>query len=72
MDKISYSLKPNNIFTLKDYPRARTNALLECPVQSDDFVKIPGNTSGQNFNPFTISWFTKMITCQEIVMVQDF
>ena len=50
--KLAYSLKARYYLHVKDYPKARTNALLGMSTASDDFIAKFGNISGQNFNPF--------------------
>ncbi|MCZ8227973.1 SusD/RagB family nutrient-binding outer membrane lipoprotein [Flavobacterium sp.] len=50
--KLAYSLKARYYLHVKDYTKAKTNALLGMSSASDDLIAKFGNSSGQNFNPF--------------------
>lgn len=50
--KLAYSLKARFYLHTKNYPLARTNALLGMNNANDDFKAIFGNASYQNFNPY--------------------
>lgn len=49
--KLAYSLKARYYLHVKDYPKAKLNALLGISSAQEDFNAIFGNSSGQNFNP---------------------
>jgi hypothetical protein len=50
--QLAYSLKARYYLHVKDYPKAKTNALLGINNADDDFKAQFGNSYGQNFNPF--------------------
>ena len=50
--RLAYSLKARYYIHVKDYAKAKTNALLGINTASDDFKAIFGNSYAQNFNPF--------------------
>lgn len=49
--KLAYSLKARYYLHVKDYAKAKDNALLGISDASEDFIAVFGNSSGQNFNP---------------------
>lgn len=50
--RLAHSLKARYYLHVKDYARAKANALLGIANPNDDLIAVFGNTSGQNFNPF--------------------
>jgi len=50
--RLAYSLKARYYIHVKDYAKAKTNALLGINNANDDFKAIFGNSYAQNFNPF--------------------
>jgi hypothetical protein len=50
--KLAYSLKARYYLHVKDYPKAKANALLGINSASGDFKAIFGNSYVQNFNPY--------------------
>lgn len=50
--KLAYSLKARYYIHVKDYAKAKTNALLGINNTDDDFKALFGNSYAQNFNPF--------------------
>ncbi|MBB1192239.1 hypothetical protein DNC80_00950 [Flavobacterium sp. SOK18b] len=50
--KLAYSLKARYYLHIKDYTKAKANALLGMSGPSDDLIAKFGNSSGQSFNPF--------------------
>lgn len=50
--KLAYSLKAKFYLQVKDYAKAKTNALLGIDSPNDDFKTFFGNSYVQNFNPF--------------------
>jgi hypothetical protein len=50
--RLAYSLKARYYIHVKDYTKAKTNALLGINNADDDFKAIFGNSYAQNFNPF--------------------
>ena len=50
--KLAYSLKARYYIHVKDYAKAKTNALLGINNPDDDFKAIFGQSYGQSFNPF--------------------
>ncbi|MFE3872049.1 SusD/RagB family nutrient-binding outer membrane lipoprotein [Flavobacterium sp. ZS1P70] len=50
--QLAYSLKARFYLHVKDYPKAKTNALLGINNADGDFKTVFGNSYGQSFNPF--------------------